>query len=224
MSPVLIGLVAAVAFLIFFVINAVRVLPEYERGVVFRLGRLRPTNYGPGFFLLIPLVDKMVRISLRTVVHDVPPQDVITKDNVSIKVNAVVYFRVMNPTKAVNEVENYHYATSQLSQTTLRSVLGQVELDELLSKRDKINHRAADDSGHADRPLGHQGLGGGGQARRSAGGHAAGDGQAGRGRAREAGQDHPRRGRVAGGGDAGLGGDRAQSRIPRRCSCVICRR
>ena len=101
-----------------------------ERGVVFRLGRLRPMDYGPGFFLLIPMVDRMVRVSLRTVVHDVPPQDVITRDNVSIKVNAVVYFRVMNPRSAVVEVENYHYATSQLAQTTLRSVLGQVELDD----------------------------------------------------------------------------------------------
>ncbi|NIV46833.1 MAG: slipin family protein [Gammaproteobacteria bacterium] len=117
-----------------------RILPEYERGVVFRLGRLRPTDYGPGLFLLIPIVDRMIRVSLRTVVHDVPPQDIITRDNVSIKVNAVVYFRVMNPRKAVVEVENYHYATSQLAQTTLRSVLGQVELDELLSERERINH------------------------------------------------------------------------------------
>ena len=140
MSPMLLGLVLAVAFVIFLLINAVRVLPEYERGVVFRLGRLRPDDYGPGLFFLIPLVDKMVRVSFRTVVHDVPPQDVITRDNVSIKVNAVVYFRVMNPRKAVVEVENFHYATSQLSQTTLRSVLGQFELDELLSGREKINH------------------------------------------------------------------------------------
>jgi len=136
----LLGLVLAIAFLIFVVINAVRILPEYERGVVFRLGRLRPMDYGPGLFLLIPIVDRMVRVSFRTVVHDVPPQDVITRDNVSIKVNAVVYFRVMNPRKAVVEVENFHYATSQLSQTTLRSVLGQFELDELLSGREKINH------------------------------------------------------------------------------------
>jgi regulator of protease activity HflC (stomatin/prohibitin superfamily) len=112
-----------------------------ERGVVFRLGRLRPVDYGPGLFLLIPVVDRMTRISLRTVVHDVPPQDIITRDNVSIKVNAVVYFRVMNPRKAVTEVENYHYATSQLAQTTLRSVLGQVEFDGLLAEREKINHK-----------------------------------------------------------------------------------
>ncbi len=126
--------------MVFLLFQAVRILPEYERGVVFRLGRLRGTDYGPGLFLLIPIVDKMVRVSLRTVVHDVPSQDVITRDNVSIKVNAVVYFRVMNPRKAIVEVENYHYATSQLAQTTLRSVLGQVELDELLAAREKINH------------------------------------------------------------------------------------
>jgi regulator of protease activity HflC (stomatin/prohibitin superfamily) len=140
MSPTLIGLGVALAFVVFVIVNAIRILPEYERGVVFRLGRLRPSDYGPGLFLLIPIVDRMIRVSLRTVVHDVPPQDIITRDNVSIKVNAVVYFRVMNPRKAIVEVENFHYATSQLSQTTLRSVLGQVELDELLSERDKINH------------------------------------------------------------------------------------
>jgi len=138
--PFLWGFGVALAVLVMFLVNAIKILPEYERGVVFRLGRLREEDYGPGLFLIIPFVDRMIRVSLRTVVHDVPPQDVITKDNVSIKVNAVIYFRVMDPTKAVNEVENYHYATSQLSQTTLRSVLGQVELDELLSKRDKINH------------------------------------------------------------------------------------
>jgi regulator of protease activity HflC (stomatin/prohibitin superfamily) len=140
LGPFSIGLLMAAAFLVFLVLNAVRVLPEYERGVVFRLGRLRPKDYGPGLFLLIPIVDRMVRISLRTVVHDIPPQDVITRDNVSIKVNAVVYFRVMDPRRAVVQVENYHFATSQLAQTTLRSVLGQVELDELLSGREKINH------------------------------------------------------------------------------------
>ncbi len=134
------GLLIFVAVAVFILVNAIKILPEYERGVVFRLGRLRGRDYGPGLFILIPIVDRMIRVSLRTVVHDVPPQDVITKDNVSVKVNAVVYFRVMNPRKAVVEVENYHYATSQLSQTTLRSVLGQVELDELLSERDKINH------------------------------------------------------------------------------------
>jgi regulator of protease activity HflC (stomatin/prohibitin superfamily) len=141
LTPTIISILVPVVILIVFLMSAIRILPEYERGVVFRLGRLRPTDYGPGLFLLIPIVDRMVRVSLRTVVHDVPPQDVITKDNVSLKVNAVVYFRVMNPRSAIVEVENYHYATSQLAQTTLRSVLGQVELDELLSGREKINHR-----------------------------------------------------------------------------------
>jgi regulator of protease activity HflC (stomatin/prohibitin superfamily) len=125
-------------FLIFILANAVKVLSEYERGVIFRLGRLIATK-GPGLILLIPIVDRMVRVSLRTVVLDVPPQDVITKDNVSIKVNAVVYFRVVQPNNAIVNVENFLYATSQLSQTTLRSILGQSELDELLSQRDKIN-------------------------------------------------------------------------------------
>ena len=136
-----IGLGIAIVVAIFIVIQAVRILPEYERGVVFRLGRLQPSDYGPGLFFLIPVVDRMIRVSLRTIVHDVPPQDVITKDNVSVKVNAVVYFRVMNPRKAIVEVENFHYATSQLAQTTLRSVLGQVDLDGLLAERDKVNSR-----------------------------------------------------------------------------------
>jgi regulator of protease activity HflC (stomatin/prohibitin superfamily) len=118
----------------------VRILNEYERGVIFRLGRALPRPKGPGLILLIPMVDRMQRISLRTVVMDVPPQDVITKDNVTIKVNAVVYFRVMDPLKSVIQVENYLYATSQLAQTTLRSVLGQALLDELLTEREKINH------------------------------------------------------------------------------------
>jgi regulator of protease activity HflC (stomatin/prohibitin superfamily) len=118
--------------------NAIRVLREYERGVIFRLGRLVATK-GPGIIFLIPIVDRMVKVSLRTVVLDVPPQDVITKDNVSIKVNAVLYFRVVQPEKAIVEVENFLFATSQLSQTTLRSILGQSELDELLAQRDKIN-------------------------------------------------------------------------------------
>jgi regulator of protease activity HflC (stomatin/prohibitin superfamily) len=134
-----IGILIAFAVGVFIITNAMRILPEYERGVVFRLGRLRGSDYGPGLFLLIPIVDRMVRVSLRTMVHDVPPQDVITRDNVSVKVNAVVYFRVVHPRQAIVEVENFQYATSQLSQTTLRSVLGQVELDELLAERDKIN-------------------------------------------------------------------------------------
>ncbi|MEE9219255.1 MAG: slipin family protein [Acidobacteriota bacterium] len=120
-------------------ISCFRVLREYERGVVFRLGRLLKKPKGPGLtFILVP-IDRLVRISLRTVVFDVPPQDVITRDNVSVKVNAVIYFRVVDPNRAVVEVENYHYATSQLAQTTLRSVLGQVELDDLLSERERLN-------------------------------------------------------------------------------------
>lgn len=120
--------------------NAVRILREYERGVIFRLGRMVGVK-GPGLILLIPIIDKMVKVSLRTVVMDVPPQDIITQDNVSVKVNAVVYFRVLYPNKAVVEVENFMFATSQISQTTLRSVLGQSELDDLLSQRDKINQK-----------------------------------------------------------------------------------
>ena len=124
--------------LILFLASAIRILNEYERGVIFRLGRLIATK-GPGLIILIPIVDKMVRVDLRIVAMDVPPQDVITRDNVSIKVNAVIYFRVMDSNKAVVEVENYLYATSQLAQTTLRSVCGEVELDEILSEREKIN-------------------------------------------------------------------------------------
>jgi regulator of protease activity HflC (stomatin/prohibitin superfamily) len=127
-------------FSIIILANAIRILREYERGVVFRLGRLVPGGVkGPGLVLLIPIIDKMVKVSLRTVVMDVPPQDIITQDNVSLKVNAVIYFRVIVPVKAIVEVEDFLSATSQLSQTTLRSVLGQSELDDLLSQRDKIN-------------------------------------------------------------------------------------
>ncbi len=128
-----------VLIIVFFILaSAIKILKEYERGVIFRLGRLAGAK-GPGLILLIPMIDRMVKISLRTLAMDVPPQDVITKDNVSIKVNAVLYFRVIEPTKAVVEVEDYLFATSQLAQTTLRSILGQADLDELLSARDKIN-------------------------------------------------------------------------------------
>src|ERR1700676_4039199 len=130
-----------ILFGIMILANAIRILREYERGVIFRLGRLVSGEVrGPGLIFLIPIVDKMVRVSLRTVVMDVPTQDVITQDNVSIKENAVVYFRVIEPQKTIVGVENFMMATSQLSQTTLRSVLGQSELDDLLSQRDKINH------------------------------------------------------------------------------------
>jgi regulator of protease activity HflC (stomatin/prohibitin superfamily) len=124
--------------IVMFIASAVRILPEYERGVLFRLGRLAGVR-GPGLFFIIPGIDRLVRVTLRTVVMDVPPQDVITHDNVTVKVSAVIYFRVIEPQKAIVDVENYLYATSQLSQTTLRSVLGQVDLDELLANREKIN-------------------------------------------------------------------------------------
>jgi regulator of protease activity HflC (stomatin/prohibitin superfamily) len=119
--------------------SSVKILNEYERAVIFRLGRALPTPKGPGLFLLIPVLDKMVRIDLRTVTFDVPSQDIITRDNVTLKVNAVMYFRVVDPLKSVVAVENYLFATSQLAQTTLRSVLGQVELDQLLSERESLN-------------------------------------------------------------------------------------
>ena len=134
------GIIVVVVLVVLFLASAIRILREYERGVIFRLGRVINAK-GPGLILLIPVVDKMVKVSLRLVAMDVPPQDVITRDNVSVKVNAVVYFRVMEPIKAIVQVENYLFATSQLAQTSLRSVCGQAELDELLSQRDKINAR-----------------------------------------------------------------------------------
>src|SRR5256885_3391702 len=134
-SPVLIALF----IIVLYVIASIKILAEYERGVIFRLGKLLARPKGPGVILVFAPIDRMVRVGLRTVVFDVPAQDVITRDNVSVKVSAVVYFRVIDPRKAVVEVENYNYATSQLSQTTLRSVLGQVELDDLLSQRERLN-------------------------------------------------------------------------------------
>lgn len=132
------GLIVIVILGLMFLASAIKVLNEYERGVVFRLGRVIAAK-GPGLIILIPIIDRMTKVSLRLIAMDVPSQDVITRDNVSVKVNAVIYFRVMDPVKAVIEVENYLYATSQLAQTTLRSVCGQAELDELLSDREKIN-------------------------------------------------------------------------------------
>jgi len=131
-------ILSVVILVIMFLAAAIRILNEYERGVIFRLGRVIDVK-GPGLIILIPVIDRMTRVDLRIITMDVPPQDVITRDNVSIKVNAVIYFRVMNPNDAVIEVENFLYATSQLAQTTLRSVCGQVELDEILAERDKIN-------------------------------------------------------------------------------------
>lgn len=134
-------IITIAVIILFWLFSWIRVLREYERGVIFRLGRVLGQPKGPGLFFVFTPIDKMVRVSLRTIVLDVPPQDVITKDNVSVKVNAVVYYRVLDPKKAVIEVQDFQYATSQLSQTTLRSVLGQVELDELLSARDKLNSK-----------------------------------------------------------------------------------
>lgn len=131
--------IIVVAIIVLYLLNCIKILKEYERGVIFRLGRVLPKPKGPGLIFVFSPIDRMMRISLRLIVMDIPPQDVITKDNVSVKVNAVLYFRVINPLKAVLEVQDYLYATSQLSQTTLRSVLGQVELDELLSEREKLN-------------------------------------------------------------------------------------
>ncbi len=135
MNPLLIFPLVVVLYLV----NSIKILPEYERGVIFRLGKLLPQPKGPGIVLVFAPIDRMVRVGLRTIVMDVPSQDIITKDNVSVKVNAVIYFRVMDPNRAIVEVESYHYATGQLAQTTLRSVLGQVELDGLLSDRDRLN-------------------------------------------------------------------------------------
>jgi len=135
------GATFIVILVVFFLSSALRILKEYERGVIFRLGKVLPQAKGPGLIILIPVVDKMVKVSLRLVVLDVPSQDVITRDNVSVKVNAVIYFRVMDPIKAIIQVEDFLFATSQLSQTTLRSVCGQAELDELLSQRDRLNAR-----------------------------------------------------------------------------------
>jgi len=132
------GLILAIVLIVYFISSAIKILREYERGVVFRLGRLIPTK-GPGLVIIWPMIDKLVKVSLRTVTFDVPTQDVITRDNISVKVSAVVYFRVINPEKAVTEVEDFYYATSQISQTTLRSVLGQSQLDDLLAKREELN-------------------------------------------------------------------------------------
>jgi regulator of protease activity HflC (stomatin/prohibitin superfamily) len=139
MEAGLIVLAVVVVVLLLFLFAAVKVAREYERGVIFRLGRLLPEPKGPGLFILIPVIDRMVRVDLRTVTLNVPPQEVITKDNVPVRVNAVAYFRIVNANDSVVQIENYMVATSQISQTTLRSVLGQHVLDELLSERDKIN-------------------------------------------------------------------------------------
>jgi len=132
------GIIIAVVLVVYFLTSAIKILREYERGVVFRLGRLIPVK-GPGLVIIWPIIDKLVKVDLRTITMDVPSQDIITRDNISVKVNAVVYYRVVEPTKAITEVEDFNYATSQISQTTLRSVLGQSQLDDLLAKRDELN-------------------------------------------------------------------------------------
>jgi len=132
------GFIFIIVLAVYFISSAIRILKEYERGVVFRLGRLIPLK-GPGLVLIWPVIDRLVKVSLRTVTMDVPPQDVITRDNITVKVNAVVYFRPLDPVKAITEVEDFYYATSQIAQTTLRSILGQSQLDDLLSKRDELN-------------------------------------------------------------------------------------
>src|SRR5499433_2570429 len=139
MAAGLVALVVVVFLLVLFLVSALKVAREYERGVVFRLGRLLPQPKGPGLFILIPIVDRMVKVDLRTITLNVPPQEVITKDNVPVRVNAVAYFRIVDPKNAIVQVENFMVATSQIAQTTLRSVLGQHQLDELLSEREKIN-------------------------------------------------------------------------------------
>jgi regulator of protease activity HflC (stomatin/prohibitin superfamily) len=141
-------------FLVLYLISSIQILAEYERGVIFRLGKLLEQPKGPGVVFVFRPIDRIVRISLRTVVLDVPPQDIITRDNVSVKVNAVVYFRVIDPSKAVVEVENFNYATSQLAQTTLRSVLGQAELDDLLAERDRLNSQLQQILDHQTDPWG----------------------------------------------------------------------
>jgi regulator of protease activity HflC (stomatin/prohibitin superfamily) len=139
MTAALVAIVVVLFFLVLFLISAIKVAREYERGIVFRLGRLFPEPKGPGLFILIPIVDRMVKVDLRTITLTIPPQEVITKDNVPVRVNAVAYFRIVNPNDAIVQVENFMVATSQIAQTTLRSVLGQHVLDELLSEREKIN-------------------------------------------------------------------------------------
>jgi regulator of protease activity HflC (stomatin/prohibitin superfamily) len=149
-SPILLVFVLIALYLI----SSIKILNEYERGVIFRVGKLLPQAKGPGIILVFRPIDRMVRVSLRTIVLDVPPQDIITRDNVSVKVNAVVYFRVIEPQKAVVEVENFLYATSQLSQTTLRSVLGQAELDDLLAQREHLNSELQQILDHRTDPWG----------------------------------------------------------------------
>ena len=202
---------------------SLRILREYERGVVFMLGRFWKVK-GPGLVIIIPGIQQMVRVDLRTVVFDVPSQDVISRDNVSVKVNAVVYFRVIDPAKSIMQVEDYLNATSQLAQTTLRAVLGKHELDEMLAERETPQPGHPAIARRADRRLGHQGLQRRDQARRHRRIDGARHRQAGRGRARAARQGDPRRRRTAGLGKAAGRRRNPRRASRRRCSCAICRR
>ena len=189
------------AFVLLSVLSAaIKIVREYERGVIFRLGRLVGAK-GPGLFLIIPVIDKMVKVDLRTVTLDVPTQEVITKDNVPTKVNAVVYFRILDSENAIVEVEDYLSATSLISQTSLRSILGQSELDELLSERDQ--YEVAGCYRLTDRPLGHKGIYSRSKGCGAPGKHEEGNGKAGRGREGEEGEDNQCRGRVSGGRKTG---------------------
>ena len=207
-----------------YLLNSIKILREYERGVIFRLGRVLGTPKGPGIILVFRPLDQMVRISLRQEVLEVPPQDVITRDNVTIKVNAVVTLYVVNPNDAAIKVANYVYQTSQFAQTTLRSVLGEVELDELLSHRDKLNLQDSNHHRPADRAVWREGHLSGSEAGGSAGVDAARHGQAGRGRTRKRVEDHPRRGRVQRRAEAGGRRSAAGHRSPLPRSCATCRR
>jgi regulator of protease activity HflC (stomatin/prohibitin superfamily) len=138
LAPSLMGVLFVIFLVLYFLSSAIKILKEYERGVVFRLGRIIPVK-GPGLVIIWPIIDKLIRVSLRTVTFDVPSQDIITRDNITVKVNAVVYFRVIDPIRAITAVEDFFYATSQIAQTTLRSILGQSQLDDLLTKRDELN-------------------------------------------------------------------------------------
>jgi len=202
MSGLTIGLALALAVLLLLLAMSVRIVNEYERGVIFRLGRVIGAK-GPGLFFIIPVVDRMVKVSLRTVTMDIPPQDVITRDNVTVRVNAVTYFNVVDPVRSVVAIENYLFGTSQIAQTTLRSILGQVDLDQLLINRDEINQRLQQIIDQLTDAWGDQGHPGGGQGRRAARDHAPGQGQPSRGRTRPPRQGHPRPRRARGGRRAG---------------------
>ena len=206
-----ISLSAVILVILAFILltSAVKVVQEYERGVIFRLGRLMGAK-GPGLFFIIPFIDRMMKIDLRVITMDVPAQEVITRDNVTIKVNAVVYFKVVDPNMAVVKVLDYIRATSQIAQTTLRSVLGQSDLDESAGPARPDQRAAAADHRRADGALGRQGERGRSEGRGAAPDDAASHGQAGRGRAREEGQDDPRPGRVRGFGETGGCGRRAE--------------